>query len=62
VALSIALQLLAIYVQPLARVLGVERLDARSWLIVLSLAIVPAAVGQGIKLARRRTRARANRR
>ncbi len=58
VALSIALQLLAIYVQPLARVLGVEPLDARSWLIVLSLAVIPAVVGQGIKLARRVIRRR----
>ena len=62
VAFSMVLQLLAIYVPPLARVLGVEPLDARSWLIVLSLAVIPAVLGQGIKLARRRTRARANRR
>jgi P-type Ca2+ transporter type 2C len=53
VAMSIALQLLAIYVPPLARVLGVESMDARSWLIVISCAAVPAVVGQGIKLAQR---------
>jgi Ca2+-transporting ATPase len=62
VVLSIALQLLAIYVQPLARVLGVEPLDARSWFLVLSLAVIPAVLGQGIKLVRRRKRTRANRR
>ena len=62
VALSTALQLVAIYVPPLARVLGVEPLDARSWLIVISLGAIPAVLGQGIKLARRGTRARANRR
>jgi Ca2+-transporting ATPase len=62
VVFSIVLQLLAIYVPPLARVLGVEPLDARSWLIVLSLGVIPAVLGQGIKLARRRTRARASRR
>jgi Ca2+-transporting ATPase len=56
VALSIALQLIATYVRPLARVLGVEALDARSWLIVIALAVIPAVVGQGIKLARRRSR------
>jgi Ca2+-transporting ATPase len=58
VALSIVLQLLAIYVQPLARVLVVETWDAHSWLIVLSLAVIPAVLGQGIKLVRRNTRAR----
>jgi Ca2+-transporting ATPase len=60
VALSIALQLLAVYVQPLARVLGVEPLDARRWVIVLSLAVIPAVLGQGIKLARRVIRQRAS--
>jgi Ca2+-transporting ATPase len=52
VALSIGLQLVATYVGPLARVLGVERLDARSWLIVLVLAVIPAVIGQAIKFAR----------
>ena len=50
VALSIGLQLLAIYVQPLARILGVEALDAQSWLVVLSFSVFPAIAGQGIKL------------
>ena len=59
VVLSIALQLLAVYVPLLARLLGVAPLDARSWLIVISFAAVPAVVGQGIKLVRQ---ARAGRR
>jgi Ca2+-transporting ATPase len=58
VALSVSLQLVALYVQPLARVLGVQPLDARSWILVLSLAVIPAVLGQGIKLARRGTRGR----
>ncbi len=49
-ALSIALQLLAVYVDPLARILGVVPLAAREWLIVVSFALVPAVVGQAIKL------------
>jgi Ca2+-transporting ATPase len=61
VVLSVALQLLAMYVQPLARVLGVEPLDARSWLLVIAFALIPAVAGQGIKGARRR-RTRASRR
>ena len=51
--LSIALQLAAAYIGPLARVLGVQPLDARSWSIVVSCALVPAVIGEGIKLWRR---------
>ncbi len=52
--LSIVLQLLAMYVTPLARVLGVETLDARGWFVVLSFAVIPAVFGQAMKLGRRR--------
>ena len=48
--LSIALQLLAVYVAPLARILGVVRPTARDWLLIVSFALVPAVVGQAIKL------------
>ena len=61
VALSMGLQLITTYVRPLARVLGVEPLDARSWLIVLVLAVIPAVLGQAVKSVRR-PRARASRR
>jgi hypothetical protein len=47
------LQLLASYAAPLARVLGVERLDAQDWLVVVVCAAVPAVVGQTIKTARK---------
>ena len=53
-ALSIALQLLVVYVDPLARILGVVPLAPREWLIVISFALVPAVVGQAIKLRQRR--------
>lgn len=49
-ALSIALQLLAGYLAPLARVLGVVRLEAADWLLILSFALIPAVVGQAVKM------------
>jgi Ca2+-transporting ATPase len=52
--LSIALQFLTVYVDPLARILGVVRPTARDWLLIVSFALVPAVVGQAIKLAQRR--------
>jgi P-type Ca2+ transporter type 2C len=52
-ALSIVLQLLAMYVTPLARVLGVEPLEGRAWFLVVSFAAIPAVAGQAIKFARR---------
>ena len=52
-ALSIALQLLTVYVDPLARILGVVPPAARDWLLIVSFALVPAVVGQAIKLAQR---------
>jgi Ca2+-transporting ATPase len=52
--LSIVLQLVAVYADPLPRILGLVPLDQRDWLIVISFALVPAVVGQGIKLVQRR--------
>jgi Ca2+-transporting ATPase len=52
VALVILLQLLAVYFAPLARVLGVVPLSAVEWLGVTGLALVPAVIGQGLKLVR----------
>jgi magnesium-transporting ATPase (P-type) len=54
VALSIALQLAAMYVEPLARVLGVRPLDLAGWALVLGLGAIPAVVGQARKLWRAR--------
>ena len=50
--LTVALQFLAVYFAPLARILGVVPLAARDWLIVLPLALLPAVIGQGIALAK----------
>ena len=45
------------YVTPLARVLGVETLDARGWFVVLLFAAIPAVFGQASKIGRRWRRA-----
>ncbi|HSK19468.1 MAG TPA: HAD-IC family P-type ATPase [Longimicrobiales bacterium] len=49
--LTVALQFLAVYLAPLARLLGVVPLAPRDWLIVLPLAALPAVIGQVIALA-----------
>jgi Ca2+-transporting ATPase len=54
VAISLGLQLMAMYVDTLARVLVVTRLDATEWVLVVSLAAVPAITGQTIRLWRAR--------
>jgi Ca2+-transporting ATPase len=51
VVLSIALQLMAIYVQPLARLFHVTVLDRETWGVVLVLAMLPAVIGQALNLA-----------
>jgi Ca2+-transporting ATPase len=53
--LSIVLQLIAMYVTPLARVLGVETLDAQGWFVVMLFAAIPAMFGQASKIRWRRT-------
>lgn len=52
VVLSVGLQLLAMYVAPLARLLSVVPLDAAEWGVVVGLAALPALVGQAIKVVR----------
>jgi Ca2+-transporting ATPase len=48
--LSIALQFVALYVDPLPRVLGLTPLSANDWYVILAFAVVPAAVGQAIRV------------
>jgi P-type Ca2+ transporter type 2C len=52
VAVSVALQLAAVTVEPLARILRVVPLQATDWLVVVCLASVPAVIGQALKLLR----------
>ncbi len=54
VGLTIALQFFAVYFAPLAEVLGVTALDARDWMVIVPLALMPAVVGQTMALTRRR--------
>jgi Ca2+-transporting ATPase len=51
VAISVGLQLVAMYVEPIARVLRVVPLDAGEWAVVAGLALTPAVVGQVLKLS-----------
>ena len=46
VALTMGLQILALYLPSLARILGTRPLTLGEWLVALSFAVVPAAVGQ----------------
>jgi P-type Ca2+ transporter type 2C len=46
VALVVLLQVLAVHFRPLADLLRTEPLGARDWLVCLSLALVPAVMGQ----------------
>lgn len=52
VVLAVLLQVAAVAVDPLARVLDVVPLDAREWLIVTILAAIPAVVGQAVRTLR----------
>ncbi|HEV8599349.1 MAG TPA: HAD-IC family P-type ATPase [Gemmatimonadales bacterium] len=54
VALVALLQVAAVSVSPLARVLGTTTMDWGDWAVVLGLALVPAAVGRAAGLFRRR--------
>jgi sirohydrochlorin ferrochelatase len=53
---TVALQFLAVYFAPLARLLGVVPLAAGDWIVVLPLALLPAVVGQGIAVLESRRR------
>jgi Ca2+-transporting ATPase len=55
VGVSVGLQLGAMYVAPLGRILHVTVLGAEAWAIVLACAAVPAVAGQVYKLAAART-------
>lgn len=48
VLVTIALQLLAVYLQPLAVILKVVPLDWSDWLVIVPLAALPAVVGQAL--------------
>ena len=54
-AITLALQFLAVSYTPLARVLGLQPLAAREWVLVLLLAAIPAIVGQLLRSRRRDT-------
>ena len=47
---SVALQLAAVSVPPLTRVLHLSPLDSADWIVILASAAIPAVVGQVIKL------------
>jgi Ca2+-transporting ATPase len=49
VVLVVLLQVLAVHFPPLAAVLRTEPLGARDWVVCLSLALVPAVVGQAVR-------------
>jgi Ca2+-transporting ATPase len=49
VVLVVLLQVLAVHFPPLAAVLGTEPLGVRDWVVCLSLALVPAVVGQAAR-------------
>ena len=53
VALTVALQLTAVYFPPLSRMLDVAPPAARDWLVILPAALLPAVIGQ-LLAARRR--------
>ena len=50
IALTIALQLVAIFFAPLASLLQLAPLDGRQWAIVIGAGLCPGVVGQAIKL------------
>lgn len=52
VALAVALQLFAVEYPPLAGVLRVRPPDLWDWIVVITLGLVPAVVGQTVKAAR----------
>jgi P-type Ca2+ transporter type 2C len=54
VAVTVSLQFLAVYLPPLAELLGVRPLALVDWMIILPLALVPAIVGQGVAWLRLR--------
>lgn len=53
-AVVIAVQLLAVFVEPLARLLGLEPLSPALWGTVAGLSLIPAVAGQAIRWTRER--------
>ncbi|HET8625142.1 MAG TPA: HAD-IC family P-type ATPase, partial [Gemmatimonadales bacterium] len=51
VVVSVGLQILAVVVEPVARVLGLVPLEVSEWAMVIGLGLVPAVVGQALKAA-----------
>jgi Ca2+-transporting ATPase len=49
-SIAVFLQLMAVFHAPLARILRVEPLDGRDWIVVATLAALPGVIGQGSKL------------
>ena len=56
VALSVALQLVALYVTPLADILRIEALTLREWIPIILLGAVPALLGQVVKFVKPQSR------
>ncbi len=49
VALTVGLQLLAVYLPGLSDILGTRPLDGRDWAVVAGASVLPLLVGQGLK-------------
>ncbi|HYN10924.1 MAG TPA: cation-translocating P-type ATPase [Vicinamibacterales bacterium] len=58
-AISVALQLTAALVPPLAALLHLTPLGAADWIVIVTLALLPAVIGQSVKLVRSRQNAAA---
>ena len=56
VAISVGLQLAAMYVDTLARLLRVQAFSSETWIVVIVCSVVPAIAGQAIKLIANRQR------
>jgi Ca2+-transporting ATPase len=56
VIITVGLQLLAVYLAPLARILGLTPLAPWEWFVVVGLSVIPAVLGQLLKIARARSR------
>ena len=56
VAITLALLLLTVYFEPLARLLATHPPSVRDWVVVLALAALPAIIGQAVKLLTRPSR------
>jgi Ca2+-transporting ATPase len=50
--LGVALQVATGVIAPLSRALGTSPLTPREWMVALAFAVVPAGVGQGLRIAR----------